>query len=145
MLKIHIFNNRKGLSHELFFNVFELVLASIVLLSLLYFVNDIAKQTIFEKNYMARDIAVLLNTLYAAPGEVTYNYNEKVEYFSFDFSNNEVKVYGKDDKESTNIFYPFAQNKNVPFQDKKLTYEKESVKIKFQKSRDFMSASKPDQ
>ena len=141
---MRIFNSRKGLSHELFFNVFELVLASIVLLALLYFVNDIAKRTIFEKNYMARDTAILLNTLYSAPGEVIYNYNEKVEDFTFDFLNNEVKLYGKEDKEFTNIFYPFAQNKNIPFQDKKLNYEKENVKIKFQKSDDFMSAGKPD-
>ena len=43
-----IFNNKNGVNQELFFNIFEVVLAFIVILSLFYFINDVAKQTIFE-------------------------------------------------------------------------------------------------
>ena len=136
---ISIFNDKRGIAHELFFNIFELVLAAIVLLALLYFINDVAAQTIFEKNYMARDLAALTNKIYAAPGEVTYNYNENVQDFKFDFVGNKIEVSGVQDKDSTNVFYLFAKNTNMPMADKTLEYKKENIHIKFSKSSDAIS------
>ncbi|MBI4453244.1 hypothetical protein HY636_01230 [Candidatus Woesearchaeota archaeon] len=138
-----VFCSNRGMSHDLFFNIFELVLASIILLALLYFINDISEQTIFEKNFMARDLALLINTIYAAPGEVKYNYNENMEGFIFDFSDSKVEIKRKQDDESANVFYPFAKTKNIPFSDKRLNYEKEIVKIIFSKSADSVDITKP--
>lgn len=136
------FYGKKGLTYEQFFNVLELVLAIIIILALFFFVSDVAKKTIFEKNYMARDLAILLNTFYAAPGEVTYNYYENLKDFTFNFGDNKVEVSGKEDK-GTNIFYPFAKNKEVQFQENILNYENENVNIKFFKSLTSVSITKP--
>ena len=140
---LFIFNSKKGMTHELFFNVFELVLASIVLLAILYFIHDIANQTIFEKNYLARDLSVLLNTIYAAPGDVAYDYNENIAGLTFDFIGNKVQVHSKEG-DSSNVFYPFAKNDLLTFQDKTLSYDKDSVKIKFLKSQESVSVDKPE-
>ena len=141
---IYILNSKKGMTHELFFNVFELVLASIVLLAILYFIHDVANQTIFEKNYLARDLSALLNKIYAAPGDVAYDYNENIAGFTFDFVGNKVDVHSKEGKDSANVFYPFAKNDMIPFTDKTLNYEKGPFKIKFSKSPQFVSIDKPD-
>jgi hypothetical protein len=129
-----LFNNKKGISHDLFFNVFELILAAIVIIALLQFVNDVAEQTIFAKNYFARDISILVNALYAAPGDVDYIYNEDTSKFIFDFNSNRLTVYEeKDPEDNRNIFYFYAENKNYPFQDTALSHE-DGRRIKFSKS-----------
>ena len=68
------FHNKKGLEHETFFTMFDVVLAVVVFLALMDYVVDVQKQTIFERNYIARDTAILINTLSAAPGDVSYTY-----------------------------------------------------------------------
>ncbi len=129
-----IFNNKKGISHDLFFNVFELILAAIVIIALFEFVNDVAEQTIFAKNYFARDMSLLVNALYAAPGDVSYIYNEDTSKFIFDFNSNRAVVYEEGDSEDNrNILYFYAENENQPFQDTTLSHE-EGKKIKFSKS-----------
>ena len=135
-----LFNNKKGISHDLFFNVFELILAAIVIIALFQFVNDVAEQTIFAKNYFARDTALLINALYTAPGDVAYIYNENTGKFIFDFADNKVTVYEEGDSEDNrNILYFYAENENTPFQDTALISE-EGKRIKFSKSGTSLAA-----
>ena len=135
-----LFNNKKGISHDLFFNVFELILAAIVIIALFQFVNDVAEQTIFAKNYFARDTALLVNALYAAPGDVAYAYNENTSKFIFDFNSNKLTVYEEGDSEDNrNILYFYAENENTPFQDTALISE-EGKRIKFSKSGTSLAA-----
>jgi len=134
-----IFNNRKGLTYELFFNVFELTLAAIIAIALFSFVSDVAEQTIFKKNYLVRDLALVVNTLYASPGDVIYNYDEDITEFKLKFSENKITVTRKAvDEDLTNIFYPFAENKNIPFIYKTIIFEEENDKIGFFKSNQLL-------
>lgn len=113
--------NKRGMTNEIFFNIFELVLAAIVLLSLLVFVKGIATQSIFEKSYLSRDIASAMNTIYAAPGDVDYNYIEKPKGYSFfvELKNSRAYVYEETEKNpEQRTSYPFAENKKI-----KLSYE----------------------
>ena len=129
-----IFKYKNGISHDLFFNVFELILAAIVIIALFKFVNDVAEQTIFAKNYFARDASLLVNALYAAPGEVSYIYNENTGKFIFDFNNKKLTVYEEGDNEDNrNILYFYAENENMPIQDTTLILE-EGKRIRFSKS-----------
>ena len=139
-----IFQNKRGFTHEIFFHVFELVMAAIVLVALFYFINDIANQTIFERNFMARDLTLLLNTLYSAPGDVSYEYKASLADLNFDFAKNKVEISNIQGKESTKAFYPFAKNKNMQFQDRELVYNKEYVRIKFYKTSELVNVVKPD-
>ena len=129
-----LFNNKSGISHDLFFNVFELILAAIVIIALFKFVNDVAEQTIFAKNYFARDMALLVNALYAAPGEVSYIYNEDTSKFRFAFNSNKLTVYEEGDSEDNrNIIYFYAENENTPFPDITVINE-DGKRIRFSKS-----------
>jgi len=132
------------MTNELFFNIFELVLAFIVILALFNFVNGVVKQTIFEKDYLARDLALLVSTLYAAPGQVTYSYNENSKDSSFvsAFMQNKVEVYEKGEAEQSRISYPFAENKNIMFRYNSLENDKGAVSIEFHKSDNSISVTK---
>ena len=137
-----IFNNRKGIHLE-FFTVFELVLAAIVIISLIMFVEDVVRQTIFEKNFLARDIAILVNTLYASPGAVAYDYGEEIDEFVLWFEDNRISVYGKKEKrEDVSTFYLFADRKNMPFPPKTINERAEKTKIGFFKSEHDINADK---
>lgn len=145
-----IFHDKKGISHDLFFNVFELILAAIVILSLLNFVSDVAEQTIFKKNYLARDISLLVNTLYAAPVQVEYTYDEDLSDLVFEFSESRLSLYQEGGGEGVKIFYLFGEDKNVPFpvpdpnQYPILTYGEEATRMKFIKSPLGMEIDKVD-
>ena len=142
-----IFNGKKGLTHELFFNVFELVLAAIVIIALFNFVNGVARDTIYEENFLARDLSILANTLYFAPGNVSYAYNENAENskFTFNFIQNKVEAYGKEDEApERRISYPFAENKEMVFRYNILTNELGNVKFEFLKTSEYVGVSKPN-
>ncbi len=136
--KIKMFRGKKGISDEVFFNIFELILAGIVIFSLYNFINDVSEKTIFEKNYIARDMALLVNTLYAAPGDVSYIYNEDTDKFKFvyGFMPNKVEVYEKEEAlQQNHPFYPFAENKKMMFDYGTIEY-KEDSRIRFSKDTD---------
>jgi len=104
----------------------------IVTIAIFTFINDVAEQTIFEKNFLVRDISLVINTLYAAPGEVSYNYIEDTGEFTLEFTKNKITIYKEKEKSNTNIFYLFSENKNKPFNHKILNPKK--AKISFVKS-----------
>jgi len=132
---IRLIFNRKGISHDLFFNVFELVLAFIVILALFQFITDVVEQTIFEKNFLARDLSVLVNTLYAAPGNVVYNYDEDMDNFILNFEKNKISVFEKGENEDdVTTFYLFAENNEIPFIVNKLEVNSKKITIIFDKS-----------
>jgi len=130
-----IFSNKKGIIHDLFFNVFELILAFIVILSLLNFVSDVAEQTLFRKNYLARDISLLVNTLYAAPAKVEYVYDGDMKDMVIEFSENRIRVHRVDEKEQgVRALYLFGENLGAPFDSYPiLTYDEKSTRMYFDK------------
>ncbi|MBW2970900.1 hypothetical protein KY320_01935, partial [Candidatus Woesearchaeota archaeon] len=59
------------------------------------FIRDINNNTIFEKNYLARDTAMVINTLYASPSPIVYNYPENISGFSIRFSSHRAQIKDK--------------------------------------------------
>lgn len=111
-----ILNSKKGDTDiDLWFNLFELTIVFIAGISLWQIVNDEAKSTTYDKLYFSRDNALLLNTLYSAPGDVNYIYPEKTGRFIFDFKQNKVEVYEDYElREGGAISYPFAEDTTYP-------------------------------
>jgi len=142
---IRYINNRKGLTHEIFFYVFGLVLAAIVALALFNFAKEVVEQTIFEKNYLARDIAILVNTLYAAPGDILYTYGEDIDGFILDFNGNRISVYEKrEETKEAKIFYLFAKKAGITFSDIRLNENGMTDKVGFFKSDTVVKANDID-
>lgn len=134
--------NKKGAEHDLFIMVFELFMVAFIGLAIFNFVKDAATQTVFEKNYLSKDISSLINTLYSSPGEIEYAYNENTKPFILDFRQSQLEIYKKEEKSSPHIFYPFAEDKGIKFNHVVLDNSGEYSAILFYKSANSLDVRK---
>ncbi|MFA6888280.1 MAG: hypothetical protein WC254_02180 [Candidatus Woesearchaeota archaeon] len=86
----------------------ELALLIFIAAGFLYFHKSVQENTLFEKSYVSRDIALLLETVQSAPGDVVMYYSQPqfdVGKYNYDFSDNLVHVY--EDTILTSVYYPY--------------------------------------
>ena len=69
---------KRGLTNIQFFIIAEAVLAVIIFIAILSYIQGVATNSLFEQNFLARDVALLIDTAYAAPGELNVNYDVSV-------------------------------------------------------------------
>ena len=67
--------NKKGMEERLYFWIFYFVVLIIILLGLFTYVNNLAGKITFDQDYLARDLALVLNTVYASPGNIEVSYS----------------------------------------------------------------------
>jgi hypothetical protein len=140
-------NKRGEISYDVLIN---LVLASMVVVAISYYIADVATDSLFEQNFMARDIALTTDSVYAAPGDVTIicdtTLNPNVLFFvrtfpqtnfSFAFQNSNVYVFKRIliGAYSSPATYPFAESQGMEFYtpevDEKVTdVNKEAISSK---------------
>ena len=80
------FLNKKGtlITRQMLEHLIKLGFLFFIYYLLQSYVKSIEKDTEFQKIFLSRDIALLVNTLYTAPGEVTYNYHsDKLDLSKF--------------------------------------------------------------
>ncbi|MFH1182458.1 MAG: hypothetical protein V1702_05860 [Candidatus Woesearchaeota archaeon] len=82
---------KRGTDNILIFRVICVVLAVALFIVTLSFAMDVAKGTLLEKNYKAKDIALLITTLYASPGVTSYEYPLSGD-FTLKIGNGQVSV-----------------------------------------------------
>ena len=110
---VRLFSSKKGMDIDLWFNTFELVVVFVAGAVLLQTINADAESTTYEKIYLSRDNALLLDKIYSSPGDINYYYTEESGRFIFDFKQNEVQVYEDYElREGGAIGYPFAEDRN---------------------------------
>ena len=137
--RVILFSSKTAMDIDLWFNTFELLVVIIVGLALFDFVSSESAGSAFEKNYLARDNSLLISTIYSSPGDVTYNYPEKVEKYVFDFRYGRVEVYEeKEFIDAGTIGYPFSQDKNYLFSYEKLG---PNIKISYIKTKEGIIAT----
>ena len=113
----------------------ELVIVVIVGAVLLAIVFKASQNDIFEKRFLSKDMALLLDTLYASRGNSVFVYGNSLN-FSFDFRDSRAGVYNKPrdiKKYTTNSVYLFTESSSVDFSDKELISEKKALKPIFAK------------
>lgn len=128
--KTLLFSKRADVTVELLFVLIQLILALSIYIALQNYVNSVEDDTLYEKFYLSKDLALFLNTLYASPGEVNYEYsNEKLDIsrFIFDFKTQKVVV-----KEVTKPIVEGISNKPIPIEhpygeDKNLEWKSEDI------------------
>lgn len=69
---------KRGLTNIQFFTIAESVLAVIVFIALLSYIQGLATDSLFEQNFLARDAALVIDSAYAAPGELSIVYDVSV-------------------------------------------------------------------
>ncbi|MFH1399601.1 MAG: hypothetical protein ABIG95_05825 [Candidatus Woesearchaeota archaeon] len=84
---------KKGdVSNETLFTIFELIVFLFFAYIMFSFVRDIERSTLFEKNYLARDIALVIDSVYASPHKTYYAYPENVSRFQISAKLNKVRI-----------------------------------------------------
>lgn len=132
---------RGEIPHDLFFNIFEAIIAVMVVFALINFYTGVRDQTIFEKNYISRDISTLLNVVSGAPGTVEYVYDEEIDKFAISLENSRVSATIKSKTKDTPAFYLYGKNNRLQQPNNKLDLSKEEA-ILITKSNDKLSISK---
>ncbi|MEK6921888.1 MAG: hypothetical protein AABX82_08415, partial [Nanoarchaeota archaeon] len=64
---------RGQLSHQV---IIEIVLLVLITATFFYFHKTVQENTLFEKSYAVRDIALLMETTQSAPGEIELYYTQ---------------------------------------------------------------------
>ncbi|MEK6886665.1 MAG: hypothetical protein AABW88_02425 [Nanoarchaeota archaeon] len=125
---------KKGFAEQLQAEtIMELVLAGIITVALFVYVSNVASNSLFEQNFMARDVGLLTDTILSAPGNVNYVYDTSIaekkipgqEYtplkffhetkFSFLFRDSTVSVFSTDSSLETPVEYYFGTDSNIKF------------------------------
>ncbi|MBI5390644.1 hypothetical protein HZB02_04090 [Candidatus Woesearchaeota archaeon] len=105
---------RGDVTAEQLFLMFEVLLAIIIFLSLMNFVVSLKDNTLFEKNYLARDLALLTDTVYAAPEQLSYTYTENVDRFGMNIKDGKVSIFDepewKTDQGRTATFFLYGKD-----------------------------------
>ena len=132
----NILISRKGMDIELWFNLFELVVVALVGVILVDMVNEEVKDTGFQKNYLSRDNALLLNTIYSSPGDIQYTYQEKTGKFIFDLKQNKIEVYEPNEvTEGGVVNYPFSEDRTYDLAYAKIVPKSANSNLVYSKSK----------
>ena len=123
---------KKGLVEQIQLEtIMELFLAAIVGIALFIYVSNVSSNSLFEQNFMARDLGLLVDTIYASPGNISYIYDTTIaenkipgqEYtplkyfretkFSFLFKDSVVNVFTAESGLETPAEYYFGTDSKV--------------------------------
>ena len=102
---------------QLWFVVIGLILAFFVSCSSVHKTYSDLNGKTYEKNYFARDIALAVDAVYAAPGDVEYTYSMKRPEYKFVIELKNSKVFVKekiDDPDTTAGIYDYFWNTDKP-------------------------------
>ena len=117
------FLNKKAQTNELYLILFQIIIAVTVYWILQSYIDSVAEDTLFEKSYLSKDLALLTNTIYSSPGEINYLYiNDKVELnkFEFDFNNQKVMISEIEAEEKLELEYPYGEDLKFIYSGQKL-------------------------
>ena len=70
---------KRGITATLLWTIIALVLIALIAATFMLFIKDVKENTYFQKTYVAKDLALLLNKIQASPGEVQYHYFQERE------------------------------------------------------------------
>ena len=126
--------NKKGMETQ-YFRMFEIIMAAIVVLGILLFAKGVTEGTDLEKEYLSRDIALLLDTIYASPGDVSYTYYLDKNKLDIQIAKGQVIVSENGLRPATQAYAEDAEFKNLAFTMQKpqqITFIKKGKELKIE-------------
>jgi len=137
---------KKGLKRaevqtKIYFMIAQLVLIAVVLLFFMMYITGIANDTLLEKNYFSRDIALLIDTAYAAPGNLEYKYPGNMGKYDFTVGFSKYKVSVGEEKSDITVLYSVMEDTEMELEYKELAFKKDE-KLKIVKEGDKIKVDK---
>lgn len=106
MRGFYMMKKRGQLSHIV---IIEIVLLALITAAFFYFHKTVEEDTLFEKSYAARDMALLLETSQSVPGDIDIYYSQPffdIGKYKYRFSDNFLRIY-EGDNYLFSVSYPF--------------------------------------
>ncbi|MFW6449480.1 MAG: hypothetical protein ACOCZ6_00370 [Nanoarchaeota archaeon] len=91
--------NKRGVKKSLW-TIVDIVFITILILAVFPFINDVKEDTYFEKKFLSKDMALLLNTLQYVPGDVHLMYPDYAPYEDYVYNFEDEKVSVSESKEA---------------------------------------------
>ena len=116
-------HNKPFLSKKAQINLVYHILIQVLIAITIYwilqsYIDSVAQDTLFEKSYLSKDIALLIDAIYSGNGEIRYIYtNDKVNLnkFEFDFSDQKVKVNEIEHTAKLTTEQPYGEDLSLPY------------------------------
>ena len=118
-----LMGKRGDSTHFVYMFLYQMVLFALVSAMIFGYIHSLKTNTMFEKNYLSKDSALLSNALEMAPESVFYSYSpfkgragNALDMFVFDFRENKATVQENPanyDKKPIRIFYPYAHESSA--------------------------------
>lgn len=87
--------NKKAELNETYLVLIQIIIALAIYVALQRYIDSVAEDTLFEKYYLANDLALFANVVYGSPGDIDYvyaNYIVELDKFEFEFKNQRVRI-----------------------------------------------------
>ena len=108
--------NKRGVSRSLFL-IGEIVGAALIAVLL---ISNAMQWTSTErpyKEYLAKDIALSIDSIFASPGNIIVNYTGNLTDYSVNLTGNSVSIYKDDSEQSNKIIRNFVPSENIEISD----------------------------
>lgn len=119
-----LLHNKKGILEKPLWFMIDLIITVVIFYYSATYIDQITSTTVFEKNFLSKDLSLLIESLYISPGNVALKYPQKTLWFSYEFDHNKVKVFEKRLFESYSEAY-FIEDRNLKFDPVTLSPQKE--------------------
>ncbi|MBN2421880.1 hypothetical protein JXB41_01520 [Candidatus Woesearchaeota archaeon] len=93
---MNLFKNKKAEGTRLsLWTLIDLFVLLVIVIAFFFEIYTISKNTWFEKRFLAKDIAMMVDTVYASPADVVVVYPQNTLWFSFKFEKNKITVFDR--------------------------------------------------
>jgi hypothetical protein len=130
--------NKRGSESLSVGTVVEFILLLIVVGLIAIYIVRLSSNDVFEKKFLAKDVALYVEGLYASPNKIIAKYPQDTHGYSYEFRDSSVFVYVSGPiKES----YPFTGQEGITFEYKTIvtpnaeTEDGKSIPLIFEKNR----------
>ncbi|MBN2368475.1 phosphodiester glycosidase family protein [Candidatus Woesearchaeota archaeon] len=110
--------SKKAQTNETQWWLINFILLAVILVIMIAVITDLNASTSLERKHLAKDIALLVNSIYGSPNGLLYYYPENRFDFSIGFEEAKVKVFGKSDNDLVAKTYFFVEDSNVQMEYK---------------------------
>lgn len=118
--------------------IIELFIIAVIAIAFFVKISDIASSDVFEKQYLSRDLGLLIDSVYAAPGSLVYSYSSFDNNFSASIKDNVISV-STHNKTGSAVRFPYVDDSKVATSFERDSFD--NVSISFFKSKTSLHLS----
>lgn len=104
---------KKSQTREIYHILIQVSIAIAIFWILQSYINSVEEDTMFEKSYLSKDLALLTEAIYSAPGNVEYNYsNDKADLsrYSLNFGEQRITILETGEQKEIKSFFPYGED-----------------------------------